>query len=114
MTAFRLLYVSIQFRLSLDYFNSPSRFHPLGCTLLRSGFRRRFDSRSGVMTLRILRSQFTTVFPSTLLGQGFTVFTRFILGNGVMPLKAYFFVYPVSSYPKAGIALLKNSYRHSE
>nr|DAG23756.1 MAG TPA: hypothetical protein [Caudoviricetes sp.] len=46
------------------------------------------------MTLRILRSQFTTVFSSTLLGKSSTVFTRFILSNGVMPLKAYFFVYP--------------------
>ena len=82
------------FPYSSDYlficFRRALRFRSLERTLLRSGFRRRFDSRSGVMTLRILRSQFTTVFSSTLLGQSFTVFTRFILSNGVMPLKAYF------------------------
>ena len=104
------------FPYSSDYlficFRRALHFRSLERTLLRSGFRRRFDSRSGVMTLRILRSQFTTVFSSALLGKSFTVFTRFILGNGVMPLKAYFFVYPVSSYPKAGIVLLKNSYKH--
>ena len=90
------------FPYSSDYlficFRRALHFRSLERTLLRSGFRRRFDSRSGVMTLHILRSQFTTVFSSALPGKSFTVFTRFILSNGVVPLKAYFFVYPVLSY----------------
>ena len=80
--SYELLYVTIQFRLSLDLFPSPLRFHSLECTLLTSAFQRAFDSRyTFPFGLR-------TVLP--YFSRGFTVFTRFMpLGNSVYPALGY-------------------------
>lgn len=78
----------------------PSHFHPLGCTLLRSGFPRRFDSRYTFknVLLALQWRDFQASHSSfarcclVLIYKGFTVFTRFIpLGNGVF--------YPASGCP---------------
>ena len=87
--SYELLYVAIQFRLSLDLFPSPLRFHSLECTLLTSAFQRAFDSRyTFPFGLR-------TVLP--YFSRGFTVFTRFMpLGNSVYPALGYLTIVTLS------------------